>query len=254
MARNTAPYLLLILMLAAGTGKGQETGMDTDPYLVRLKGRIISAGDSQPIPYVNISYPRYRKGTSTNSSGYFTIEMLNIDTLHLSAMGFMPGKAAIPRQYMEGTTLVLVMKPVVYPLKEVRVTADRQEVNMEGIPAGKSSPIPQELRGDAFNENPSVFESLFNPLSFLQFYLSSREKEKRRVREAILLERQWEMHSQNYNKPMVMMLTGLSEAEADSFMVWFNALSVLPYTSSEYEVRAAIRSYFEIYKKEVKSN
>ena len=68
------------------------------------------------------------------------------------------------------------------------------------------------------------------------------------VREAMSLEQNWEMHSKNYNKEVVMKLTGLNEAEADSFMVWFNAQNVLPYTATEYEVRASITYYFDQYK------
>jgi hypothetical protein len=51
---------------------------------------------------------------------------------------------------------------------------------------------------------------------------------------------------------MVMMLTGSNEAEADSFMVWFNAQNVLPYTATEYEVRASIKYYYEMYLEEKK--
>ncbi len=47
-----------------------------------------------------------------------------------------------------------------------------------------------------------------------------------------------------------MMLTGMNDRQADDFMIWFNALNVLPYTSTEYEVRASIRKYFELYKRE----
>jgi len=46
------------------------------------------------------------------------------------------------------------------------------------------------------------------------------------------------------------MLTGLNDEEADDFMVWFNSQNILPYTSTEYEVRASIREYFEVYKTE----
>ena len=44
-----------------------------------------------------------------------------------------------------------------------------------------------------------------------------------------------------------MLLTGLDEAQADDFMIWFNSQNVLPYTATEYEVRAAIRDYFILY-------
>ncbi len=252
MPRRTAFFLLIMLGLAGARAKGQPSGIETDPVLVRLKARIVSAGDSMPIPYVNIVYPRYRTGTSSNAGGYFSIEMLNIDTLQLSAMGFRQTLVTLPRTYSEAVTLIFYMQPVVYALKEVRVTGDKPDVNMDGIPKGRETNIPQELRGDAFNEKPPVLAAIFNPLSYWNYYLSKREKQKRRVRDAMMLEKYWEMHSQNYNKQMVMMLTGLNEPEADTFMVWFNAQNVLPYTSTEYEVRSSVRDYFEMYKKEKK--
>lgn len=60
--------------------------------------------------------------------------------------------------------------------------------------------------------------------------------------------RNWEMHSTNYNKEMVIKLTGLNEAYADTFMVWFNGQNVLPYTASEYQVRASIVEYYQLFK------
>jgi hypothetical protein len=247
-------YLLLVLLfLSCFRVSGQDSGMDTDPILIRLKARIISAGDSMPIPYVNIVYSRNRTGTSSNAGGFFSIEMLNIDTLSLSAMGFKTRVVKIPPKYSEATILTIFMQPIVYALREIQVTAEKPKVNMDGIPVGKSTNIATELRGDAFNEKPPLLAALFNPLSYWQYYLSKREKQKRNVREAIALEKNWEMHSQNYNKDMVMMLTGLSEKEAEAFMIWFNAQNVLPYTSTEYEVRSSIKNYFELYLK-VKSS
>ena len=156
----------------------------------------------------------------------------------------------IPKKYSEATILTIFMQPVVYALHEIQFAAKKPNVNMDGIPVGKPSGIATELRGDAFNEKPPIIAAFFNPLSYWQYFLSKREKQKRHVREAIALERNWEMHSQNYNKAMVMMLTGLNDKEAEEFMIWFNAQKVLPYTSNEYEVRSSIKTYFEIYRKE----
>ena len=84
-------------------------------------------------------------------------------------------------------------------------------------------------------------------MSYWQYYLGKKEIQKRKVREAMALEKNWEMHSKNYNKEMVKLLTGLNDSQADEFMVWFNAQNVLPYTATEYEVRASIREYYLIY-------
>ena len=78
--------------------------------------------------------------------------------------------------------------------------------------------------------------------------LSKKEKRKRKVREDMAVMKNWEMHSKNYNKEMVIKLTGLNEAYADTFMMWFNSQNILPYTASEYQVRAAIVEQFQVFK------
>ena len=141
------------------------------------------------------------------------------------------------------------MRPVNYALGEVRVQGDKPEVDL-GFETGTPTDIAPELRGDSYNERPPILAALFNPISYWQYYLSRKERQKRDVREAIALEKNWDMHSKNYNKEMVMKLTGLNEMKADTFMVWFNSQNVLPYTSTEYQVRESIIEYFKIYKME----
>jgi hypothetical protein len=246
---KTNHILIAFLLCTFSFGmKGQE--MEIDPLLIRLKAQLISKGDSMPIPFATVVYTRNRTGTVSNSGGFFSIEMLNIDSLNITAMGFKPLSAKIPRNYSENTTLIIYMQPVYYPISEVKVEGNKDKVDMNGIPSGNQTDIPLELRGDAFNDKPPVLAAFFNPLSYWQYYLSHREKEKRMVRQAIALEKNWEMHSKNYNKEMVMLLTGLDDKQAEDFMIWFNSKNVLAYTSSEYEVRAAIRSWYELYKKQ----
>jgi hypothetical protein len=243
--------VLLFCSLSFGVA-GQETGIDFDPVLVRVKARVLSAGDSMAIPFANVVYTRDRTATSTNTGGFFSMVMLNVDSLFISAMGFKTKTVKLPRYFSEANVLTIYLEPVVYLIKEVQVTGEKNRPNMDGIPVGKPSDVPQELRGDAYNEKPPILAAIINPLSYWQYFLSQREKEKREVREAMALEKNWEMHSQNYNKKMVMTLTGLNDKEAEEFMLWFNAKKVLPYTSSEYEVRSSIRAYFELYKKQKK--
>jgi len=176
--------------------------------------------------------------------------MLNIDSLVISAMGFGKQVVKVPFNFMGDTIFVIRIKPVNYAIGEVTVTGDKQKVNLDGIPVGKPVDIDPKLRGDAFNERPPVLASLINPISYWQYYLSRREIHKRKARKAMALEKNWEMHSKNYNKQLVMKLTGLNDTQAEEFMIWFNAQDVLPYTATEYEVRASIRSYFQLFRME----
>jgi hypothetical protein len=172
--------------------------------------------------------------------------MLNIDTLVATSVGYQKAVLKVPLNYNEQDVIVFYLNPVNYGIGEVQVKGEKKSMDF-GI-GGKPVDIPAELRGDAFNEAPPILAAFLNPVSYWQYYLSKREKQKRRVREDMQLMKNWEMHSKNYNKEMVMNLTGLKELEADTFMVWFNAQNILPYTSSEYQVRASIIEYFRLYK------
>lgn len=241
--------ILFFLFICTLTVLAQDEAPLVDPMLIRLQAKIISAGDSTAVPYANIINNRTHSGTITNAQGFFTLEMLNIDTLIVSSVGFQKSVIKVPYNYSGQDVLTFIMKPVNYSLGEVKVKGDKPTVDL-GLGTGKPTDIAPELRGDAYNEKPPVLAALFNPVSYWQYYLSKREKQKREVRKAMNLEKNWEMHSKNYNKEMVMKLTGLNEMEADTFMIWFNSLDVLPYTSSEYQVRESIIQYFQFYKQE----
>ncbi len=238
--------IIFAFFLCVGLAEAQDDIL-VDPMLIRLQAKLISAADSSAVPYANIVNNRTHSGTITNINGYFTLEMLNIDSLIVSSVGYQKSIVKVPYNYTGHEVLVFVMLPINYSLGEIKVKGDRPDFDL-GVGSGKPSDIPNELRGDAFNDDPPILAALFNPISFWQYYLSKREKQKRRVRDAMVLEKNWELHSQNYNKEMVMKLTGLNEMQADTFMVWFNAQNVLPYTSTEYQVRESIIQYFELYK------
>ncbi|PIF06318.1 MAG: hypothetical protein CSA36_02185 [Draconibacterium sp.] len=238
---------ILFFVLLAISFQGFAQDEPIDPILIRVHGRMVSAADSSPVPYANIINNRTHSGTITNNDGYFTLEMLNIDSLVVTSVGYMKSVLKVPYNYSGQDVLVFKMLPVNYALSEVKVQGERRKVDL-GLNTGKPTDIAPELRGDAFNESPPILAAFFNPVSYWQYYLSKREKRKREVRKAIALEKNWEMHSKNYNKEVVMMLTGMNESESDSFMVWFNAQGILPYTSTEYQVRASIIEYFNYYK------
>jgi len=242
--RITLPAGIIYLLLSSIFAIAQDE--DIDPVLIKLKANILNLSDSTPVPYANIQNLRTHSGTITNTNGYFTVEMLNIDSLIVTSIGYQKSILKIPSNYSEYSTLNFYIQPVNYGLGEVKIEGEKPKVDL-GFETGKASEIAPELRGDAFNEAPPILAAFFNPISYWQYYLSKKEKRKREVRNAMITQKNWELHSQNYNKEKVMMLTGLNEATADSFMVWFNSQDVLPYLSSEYQIRATVIEFFHYY-------
>jgi len=237
--------ILTLLLIFSGARAQDDSGL-VDPILIELKAKLLSSADSSAIPYANIILHRTHSGTITNNDGYFSLEMLNIDSLEVTSVGYKKTILKIPSYYMGFETLTFYMEPILYNVGEVTVEGEAQQLDY--FEHGQPTDISPELRGDAFNEKPPVLAAFFNPISYWQYHLSKREKRKREVREAISLQKNWEMHSKNYNKEMVMKLTGLTEAYADTFMVWFNGQNVLPYTANEYQVRESIIQYSKLFK------
>lgn len=249
MMKEIKTTILAFLLLVSLPAFSQDELPIVDPMLIRLQARLVSAADSTPVSYATVLNNRTHSGTTTNVNGYFTLEMLNIDSLIVSSVGYEKSVIKIPYNYAGQTTLLFRMLPVAYAVGQVDVQGEKPGFDL-GISTGKPTDIAPQLRGDAFNDSPPILAAFFNPVSYWQYYLSKKEQRKREVRKAIALEKNWEMHSQNYNKEKVMMLTGLKELQADTFMIWFNSQEVLPYLSSEYQVRASIIEYFHYWQLE----
>lgn len=242
---------IFVLLLAAGLENAVAQNLiDIDPILIHLEGKILNKEDGLPVPYVHVVNLRTHGGTTTNTQGKFSMEMLNVDTLAISAMGFMKEQVNVPPAHHPDSVFTIWLRPIRFAIGEVEVKGKSNALNMEGISTGKPDDIDPELRGDAFNTKPPWYAAVFSPASFLQYHVSRREREKREVRKVMVDEKRWEYLSQFYNKEMVMELTGLDEEEADSFMIYFNSKGILNETDNDYEVRDAILEQFELYTQE----
>ena len=240
--------LILVLLFAVGLRRTVAQNFpDIDPILIQLKGKVLNKGDGLPVPYVHVVNMRTHGGTTTDMRGSFSMEMLNVDSMGISAMGFMKEYVHIPASHHPDSLFVIWLRPIRFAIQEVEVTGKNNSIQMEGISTGKPVDINPELRGDAFNTKPPWYAAIFSPASFLQYHISRKEKDKREARKAIVDEKRWEYLSQYYSKDIVMGLTGLNEEEADTFMIYFNSKGMLNETDNEYEVREAILQQYEFY-------
>lgn len=240
-------FIFIILLLFYFQLFSQEVE-EVDPMPIKLKGQILNLDDELPVPFATILNYRTHAAVTADEKGRFILEMMNIDSIAISSLGFSKSTAHIPASYNEMNVLILYAKPIRFAIGEVKVTGNKLKV--DGLPTGKKLALDPQLRGDSYNEKPPVLAAFFNPISFIQYYTSNREKEKRETRQAIVTEKKWEILSQFYNKKLVMELTGLNDPQADIFMTWFNSKSLLSHMSTEYDVRAAIVEQFKIYQKE----
>lgn len=243
------PALVIFLFLFPFSVFSQETE-EIDPMPIRLKGQVLNLEDELPVPFATILNFRTHGSVVADDQGRFTMDMMNVDSLSISSLGFSKTTAKVPADYREANVLIIYAKPVRFSLDEVKVKGDKQKVNLDGLPPAKKVDIDPQLRGDAYNSKPPVIAAFFNPASFLQYYLSKNERDKRETRKAVVTEKQWATLSEYYNKKLVMELTGLNDPQADWFMMYINSKNLLSQMRTEYDVRAIITEQYKIYKEE----
>jgi len=250
--RNLVCYIIFFLGIISLV-QAQETMVLIDPILVQLEGKLVNQNDGTPVPFAHIVNMRDHSGTTAGDDGSFLIEMLNIDSLAVSAIGYKRKYIHISPDYYNNKGLIVFnLEPVRYAIGEVTVTDESPKLNLYGLPSGKPDSIPPELRGDDFNEKPKWYNAVFSPVSFMHYHLSKKEKEKRDVRDAIISQESWKRISVYYNRDTLMKITGLKEQEVDSFMIYFNAKSPLNNQSTEFDVLDAILVEFRNYKEDKK--
>jgi hypothetical protein len=220
---------------------------EIDPMPIKLKGQVLNLEDEMPVPNAIVINLRTHVTISADLQGRFMMDMLNIDSLSISSLGFSKSVAHIPAKYNEMNVLIIYARPIRFALPDVNVVGAQKKVNLDGVPVAKKIDIDPELRGDAYNNKPPVIAALFTPVSFLQYHLSKSEREKRETRKAIVSEKQWEIISQYYNKELVIQLTGLNNAQADNFMIYINSKDLLSQMTNEYDVRNIIKEQYKIY-------
>jgi len=221
---------------------------EIDPMPIKLKGVVLNLEDETPVSNATILNYRTHSTVITDELGRFTMDMLNIDSLAISSLGYSKTTAHIPANYMEMNVLILYAKPIRYALPQVTVAGKKLKV--EGLPTGKKVNVDPELRGDAYNKKPPVIAAVVNPASYIQYYLSKSERDKRETRKAIVSEKQWEYLSQIYNKPLVMEVTGINEVQADLLMLYINNKDRFSEMRGDYEIRNIIKEEYENYKNE----
>ena len=239
---------LFLVILTGGLSPSLYSQVYFPEDMVKVSAQVLDDLTALPIPYVNVINQRVRGGTMTDKEGKFSLQADPSDTLSFKSIGYIDKKVPVGELLKENA--VVTMAPVRYELSGVEITGEGRKVNMTGVPVGKMSKTPAELRGE-FDKKPGVFTAIAHPTSYLYYKFSKSEKEKRNTIIAIRSEREWQLFSLVYNKEIAERLTGLKGDDLDNFMVYFNAFSGLRFSATTYEVEKRVKEVFAEYKEKL---
>jgi hypothetical protein len=213
--------------------------------MVKVSGQVVDEHTGEKIPYAQVLNFRVRGSTMTDINGKFSIQADPSDSLTFKILGYIdkiiPVKEVLS---MSAQNKNIALTQIKYSIDSVQVEAHQLKMNLSGIPRGKSSNLPLELRSEDFDSNPGLLTAVIKPLSYLHYKLSSSEKEKRSTLAAIYSEQQWKILSLIYNKDLIQRLTFLTGDRLDDFMVYCNAYGGLAPNSTTYEVEKRIKDLY----------
>jgi len=199
-----------------------------------------------PVSYVDIAFRRLQLGFSGNKEGYFTVKMLQNDSLVVFKKGHVPTKVSFKDSTARSEYVVtIILQRTPQELTEVQISAIRthqqirQEINRLYIRNTDAHPDARPLT---------------NPLSYLYELLNKHEKEKRvasqlETEEAkrIVLKNLFRLYN-NYS------IIDLDEDEYDRFITYLN----MPYSflqqTSDYDLAVSIKRMFAGYSKDKSSS
>ena len=242
--------IILFVVILAGYSSRVDGQLYFPEDMVKVTGQLVDEITGENIRYAQVVNMRVHGGTMTDVNGKFSIQADPSDTLTFKLLGYKD--KTIPVKEILATSSENFNRPCnpIWILSDqVEVTADPLKMNLYGIPQGKSSSVARELRSDDFNSRPGLLTSIFNPLAYMHYQLSSSEKEKRSTLAAIHSERQWQILSLIYNKDVIQRITFLTGDKLDDFMVYCNAFNGLAANSTTYDVEKRIKDLLIEYNK-----
>jgi hypothetical protein len=217
--------------------------------MVKVTGQVVDEITGEKIPYAQVLNFRVHGSTMTDINGNFSVQADPSDTLTIKILGYKDKVITVKEILSDNAALKkIALIQIRYLIDSVEVRANQLKMNL-GLPKGKQSNIPQELRSEDFATKPTLLTAVFRPLSYLHYKLSSSEKEKRATLATIYTEQQWKILSLLYNKDVIQRITLLKGDKLDDFMLYCNAYSELAPNATTYEVEKKIKDLYIEYQK-----
>ena len=95
---NSAPFrLAFVCAFTLWMGLAASSQTDSLPaQVVQVSGLVVTGDSLSPLPYCTVFRSRDRRGTMTDSRGFFSLPALTGDTLEFSSVGYVSQQAVIP--------------------------------------------------------------------------------------------------------------------------------------------------------------
>ena len=248
-------YFVVFFFLIASTSAFSQV---VEP-LQKVSGTIVSDNTQKPLSDVNIININKVKGTTTDSKGYFEIEVTASDTLHITIIGFQSLKIKVTNDWIKNKTTKIQLTEKAYALDEVIIgrynltgyleidsklipTKENFRYSISGLTEGYEA---GEYSPGAFGK---VMGSIFNPADKLYNFFGKNPKELKRLKEMKKDDTVRRLLESKYDRETVSVLLGIDKNEIPEILGRCNYSESFAKTANDLQVLDAISACYEEYK------
>lgn len=216
-----------------------------------IKGQVIDLKTKSVIPHASIASYNLISIFTADSLGKFQILTHVDDSLKVFAMGYDAIVFKVTESTGSSTVHLFQLNQFSFLLKEVNVNgwdAELLDKNLDlpfGIHLGQQSDVPVAYRSD-FGGKPPVIAAFKSPFSYAYYYLSKREKQKRKMLNLISIDTDYS----NLTNDLLADISGLKDDELEKFRVYCNINIKLDKRDNQQTVRYKVLDALSLYLKQ----
>lgn len=247
-------FILFFLILFSISVSAQE-----NPITQKVTGTIINDNTLLPIANVNVININKVKGVTTDTKGYFELEVSVSDTLHISLLGYQSLRIRVTNDWLKNGTAKIQLTEKAIALEEVIVKkydlTGYLEIDSKLIPDKENyrysiSGLPQGYEtGDT---SPGAFTkvlgSIFNPADMLYNFFGNKTNELKKLKKMKKDDTVRHLLESKFDRETLGVLLGVDKKEIAEILTRCSYSEEFIKTANDLQIMDAISGCYEQYK------
>ena len=225
----------------------------------RVNGIIINNSTKQPLSSVNIININKVRGATTDSRGYFEIDVQPNDTLHFTILGFQSLRVRVTNDWIKNKSTKIQLTEKAIALEEVVIRpfnlTGYLEVDSKLIPTKENyrysiSGLTQGYEAGEYSPNAfgKVLGSIFNPADKLYNFFGKNPKELKKLKEMKKDDTVRNLLESKFDRETISVLLGVDKNELAEILQRCNYSEAFIQTANDLQIMDAISGCYEEYK------
>lgn len=225
----------------------------------KVNGIIFNSSTGQPLSNVNIININKVRGATTDSKGYFEIDVKLNDTLHFTLLGFQSLRVRVTNDWIKNKKTKIQLTEKAIALEEVIIKpfnlTGYLEVDSKIIPTKENyrysiSGLTQGYEAGEYSPNAfgRVLGSIFNPADMLYNFFGKNPKELKKLKEIKKDDTVRNLLESKFDRETIAVLLGVDKDELAKILQRCNYSDAFIQTANDLQIMDAISGCYEEYK------